>query len=313
MRCTHRCSSLLLTGFGLLFTACTDPTGRTLSPELSLEKSAAIADPTVTSAVPSEAEQGTTLDVQINGSGFDRGSLAHWERNGAVDPRVRVNGTRFVKSTQLIANLTIALDAEVSPYDIVVVTAAGKKGIGTEKFAVRLTNALPIWTIDETQSLNFAGDGRGDYVSGECGLVGQIFYGNYDPATGLGGDVTLGDIGAGSTGCLPRSIRATLNGVAVNVGFMNVRYVVGIKVGESRTDNFGVGLNGGPTCERLGWWAVADGGAGGQMTVTRTASDTWLATTHGNARCNYIKGRIRIWGTTFDNIQASFVIKQQPN
>jgi hypothetical protein len=305
---------LLLASSALL--ACTDPTEpeRSSAPDIALARAAATANPTVTSALPSEAPQGTTLDVQINGSGFDQGSKANFERNGASDPRVHVNSTRFVKSTQLVANLTITLDAEVSPYDVAVLTATGKKGIGTEAFTVQQASGLPAWTIDATQSVNFAGDGRGDYVSGQCGIEGAIFYGNYDPAAGIGGDVTLGNIGAsGSPGCAPRAIRVTLNGVSLIVPFLAIRTIVSLAVGESRTQNFVAQVDGDPkSCTRLGWWTVAMGGAGGQIVLKRTANDTWIATTTGPARCFYFKGQTRIWGTTFTNVVASFVIKELP-
>jgi hypothetical protein len=267
----------------------------------------------VTSTLPSEAPQDTTLDVAINGSGFDAGSHASFELQGVVDDRVHVNSTHYVKSTQVVANVTIALDAIVSQYDVAVTTSSGKKGIGTDAFTVTPHNALPAWTIDATQSGNFAGDGRGDYVSGQCGMTGEIFYANHDPATGTGGDVTLGNISAGSTGCAPRAITATLNGVSLNVPFIAIRTIVNLAVGASRTQNFVAQVNGDPkSCTRLGWWTVADGGAGGQIVVTRTASDTWTATTTGPSRCFYFRGNTRIWGTTFTNVVASFVIKQLP-
>src|ERR1700693_5095418 len=152
--------------------------------------------PTVTSALPDSASQDTTLDVQISGSGFDSGSNAAFELQGVVDSRVHVNSTKFVKSTELIATVTIAPAAIVSQYDVAGTTSSGKKGSGTDAFTVTLKNALPAWMIDATQSVNFAGDGRGDYVSGQCGISGEIYYGNYDPTTGTGGDATLSNIGA---------------------------------------------------------------------------------------------------------------------
>ena len=271
--------------------------------------------PTVTAAVPDSAPQDTTLDVQITGSGFDAGSQATFQLQGVVDSRVHVNNTKYVKSTAVVANVTIARDAIVSQYDVAVTTAAGKKGIGTDAFTITLHSALPAWTIDATQSVNFAGDARGDYVSGQCGIQGSIFYGNYDAATGTGGDVTLDNISAsGSAGCAPRKITATLNGVSLNVPFIAIRTIVNLVVGgPSRTQNFVAQVDGNTkSCTRLGWWTVADGGAGGQIVVTRTASDTWTATTTGPARCFYFKGQTRIWGTTFTNVVASFVIKQLP-
>jgi hypothetical protein len=271
--------------------------------------------PTVTAALPNAAPQDTTLDVQITGSGFDAGSHASFELQGVVDSRVHVNSTRYLKSTAVVANVTIARDAIVSQYDVAVTTASGKKGIGTDAFTVQQHSALPAWTIDATQSVNFAGDGRGDYVSGQCGIQGAIFYDNYDPTTGTGGDVTLDNISAtGSAGCAPRAITATLNGVSLNVPFLAIRTIVNLTVGgPSRTQNFVAQVDGNTkSCTRLGWWTVADGGAGGQIVVTRTASDTWTATTTGPARCFYFKGQTRIWGTTFTNVVASFVIKQLP-
>ena len=250
----------------------------------------------MTSALPAEAPQDTTLDVQITGTGFDAGSQASFQLQGVTDARVHVNKTRYVKSTQVIANVTIARDAIVSAYDVVVMTATGKKGIGTEAFTVRQASAMAAWTIDATQSVNFAGDGRGDYINGQCGIVGAIFYGNYNPATGDGGDATLDNIRPGSTGCLPRSIRVTLNGVSQNVPFIAIRRVVGLTVGESRTQDFVIQVDGDSRCTRVGWWTRGRGGGGGQITVTRTASDSWTATTNGTARCFYFKGQTRIWG-----------------
>ena len=307
---------LLSASFAGLAFGCSSPIDvpSPIAPDVRLARAAGATTPTVTAALPAEAPQDTTLDVQITGSGFDAGSHASFELQGVVDARVHVNSTKFVKSTQVVANLTIARDAIVSQYNVAVTTASGKKGIGTDAFTVTLHNALPAWTIDATQSVNFASDGRGDYVSGQCGIQGSIFYANYDPATGIGGDVTLDNIGAsGSTGCAPRAITATLNGVSLNVPFLAIRTIVNLAVGASRTQNFVAQVDGNTkSCTRLGWWTVAEGGAGGQIVVTRTASDTWTATTTGTARCFYFKGQTRIWGTSFTNVVASFVIKQLP-
>ena len=96
---------------------------------------------TVTSTSPSNAPQDTTLDVQVNGSGFDRSSTVAFQINGTVDQRVHVNSTKYSKSTQLIANVTIAADAVPTSYDVAVTTASGLKGIGSEMFTVTLTTA----------------------------------------------------------------------------------------------------------------------------------------------------------------------------
>ena len=125
----------------LIVAGCSDPAGPPSVPSLTAAtplagKAPPTSGPTVTSTLPSEANRDTTLDVQITGSGFDSGSRASFERNGVVDARVRVNSTRFVKSTSIVANVTIAADAETDFYDVAVVTGGGKKGMGTELFAV---------------------------------------------------------------------------------------------------------------------------------------------------------------------------------
>jgi probable HAF family extracellular repeat protein len=62
-----------------------------------------------------------------------------WALNGDTafaTTRVRTNTTAFVSSGELIASITIEGEATLDLYDIVVVTPAGKKGIGIELFEV---------------------------------------------------------------------------------------------------------------------------------------------------------------------------------
>lgn len=114
--------------------ACTDR-----SPSVSGINAAAgggSGDLTVTSTDPNNAPQDTTLDVLVSGSGFDKGSQAQWAIAGVPTAKIRTNSTRFVSPKQLVANITIALDADTVLYDVVVTTTTGKKGIGTELFKV---------------------------------------------------------------------------------------------------------------------------------------------------------------------------------
>jgi hypothetical protein len=146
----------------LIVAGCSDPASPTSGAAATplAGKAPPSSAPTVTSTLPSEATRDTTLDVQITGSGFDSGSRASFERNGVVDPRVRVNSTRFVKSTSIVANVTIAADAETEFYDVAVVTGGGKKGIGTELFAVTVR---PIGLLggDRVTALNSLGEAVG--------------------------------------------------------------------------------------------------------------------------------------------------------
>ena len=95
--------------------------------------------PTVKSADPDSASTNVTLDVRVLGSGYDPGSRAIWALNGDTAltlTKIRTNSTRYVSSREVVANITIAADAVAQLYDVVVVTAGGKKGIGIELFAV---------------------------------------------------------------------------------------------------------------------------------------------------------------------------------
>ena len=83
----------------LAFTACqesTIPDEVPAAPELA---GGTVTEVTVTGATPSTAPADTTLDVQISGAGFDRGSVAAFEVNGVPDPKLRVNSTRYSRST----------------------------------------------------------------------------------------------------------------------------------------------------------------------------------------------------------------------
>jgi len=104
----------------------------------------ATAGPSVNAANPASGHQGAvTLDVDVIGSGFDAGSRVSWQLNGVAYPKITVNSTRFNSATSLTANITIAADAATTTYDIAVVTAIGKKGIGAEMFTVTLAVPLP--------------------------------------------------------------------------------------------------------------------------------------------------------------------------
>jgi hypothetical protein len=121
---------------------CSDPTdtartGPAVTGTSSV-RAASTSSVTVTATVPSDGLPMTTVDVTINGSGFDLGATATFPLNGVLDPRVHVNSTRYVKSTQLVANVTIAPDAPTVKYDVAVLTVSGKKGIGSELFTVNV-------------------------------------------------------------------------------------------------------------------------------------------------------------------------------
>jgi probable HAF family extracellular repeat protein len=134
--------SVVLATLALLLSGCSDP--RTTEPDASEPVAAkAPTGPSVSSAVPDNAPQDTTLDVQVVGSGFDQGSRVDLALAGVLDSfNVHTNSTRFISSTSLIANITISRTATFARYDVVVQTSKGKKGIGTELFLVRAVNDI---------------------------------------------------------------------------------------------------------------------------------------------------------------------------
>ena len=93
---------------------------------------------TVANTDPNMAVQGTiNLDVTINGSGYKHGAKAHWFVTGTTNPGgVTVNSTSYVSSSQLTANITVAVDAAISGFDVQVANADGRTGVGIDAFTI---------------------------------------------------------------------------------------------------------------------------------------------------------------------------------
>jgi probable HAF family extracellular repeat protein len=135
----------------------------------------ATSNPTVASTTPSFGQRNTTLSVTVSGSGFDAGSRAVWALHGdstLATTKIKTNSTTFVSSTQLTANITVASDAPLASFDVLVVTTSGKKGIGIELFAVVL-EAIDIGAGDGSsaeavndagQIVGHGGPGKGAYL-----------------------------------------------------------------------------------------------------------------------------------------------------
>ena len=100
---------VLLASFG-----CADPGPAPVLPTAPNLGKAPTSGPTVSAAAPAYGRQGETgEDVTITGSGFAPGAVATWSRNGDTS-KVSVRSTRYVSSTQLIATLDIAPDADLA-------------------------------------------------------------------------------------------------------------------------------------------------------------------------------------------------------
>lgn len=140
--------------------------------------------PTVDDADPASAPQDTTLDVRVLGSGFDDGSKAAFLLDGNATNKVVTNSTRFVSSTEVVANITIAADAQPDFYDVQVTTRRGKKGVGIELFEIT-TNKFGQMALEITFRDESADGLRSDGMTGlpycgtgvPCYEEGQDFVG----------------------------------------------------------------------------------------------------------------------------------------
>lgn len=140
----HALIGLALIATLMTVASCSDTdTATPLDVEVQAAKPQSSTGPVVGDVDPPSAPQDTTLDVTINGSGFDDGSTVEWGVDlDSIPPSTKVitNSVHRVNSKRLIANITIAFDADVAFYDVRVTTPRGKKGIGTEVLEVQKKN-----------------------------------------------------------------------------------------------------------------------------------------------------------------------------
>lgn len=95
-------------------------------------------DPQVESANPSSAPQGTQLDVEIGGDGFDNSAAVSFFVTGTTNPGgITVTNVKVRGPKKIIASIAIDAEAEVTSFDIEVALSRGRTGKGTELFAVQ--------------------------------------------------------------------------------------------------------------------------------------------------------------------------------
>jgi uncharacterized membrane protein len=195
-------------GLGCMDSRSTEPS--TADPAFA--KGGGTSDPTVESADPATAPQDTTLDVHVFGSNYDAGSRVDFSRGGVVEPKLQVNATTFRSSGELVANVTVAPDAATVSYDIVVTKSTGKKGIGTEKFAVLVPGELLSTPSDGSKATSVSRNGLiSGWIRGTCAF-------NSEPVLWdqLGRLIALPAL-PGTCGGGPRDVNSS--GVAVGIAF----------------------------------------------------------------------------------------------
>lgn len=169
--------------------------------------------PSVDGAIPAEGAQGTVnLQVRVLGSGFDNGSNAVWLRDGSPAPDVTTNSTSYVSKTELIADITIDVDALETLYDIEVTTRRGKKGVGVELFSVKKEGEVtPYYAISFPDNAEFWNAFSVSDISDA-----DVFAGSYEGSAAVsdasGSVVQLPDFGLGG------GIRRISSGASFAVG-----------------------------------------------------------------------------------------------
>jgi hypothetical protein len=176
-------SGLLLASGGLLAAAAgcghdpvAAPTARSVASTPAAARSAtALA---VSSTSPAFGDQGATVDVHVFGSGFAPGAQATWLLNGVADSHVHTNSTSYISASELVANITIAADAQLAFWDVQVSLSSGKNGVGSDCFEVTSAEVLGttggdvnVYGISEQLQVAGYATGGGFVYDDEAGLV----------------------------------------------------------------------------------------------------------------------------------------------
>lgn len=108
---------------------------------LLLSNIAFAQNPQVNSANPATGLQGTELDVEIAGSGFDNSAAVDFFVTGTTNPGgITVKNVKVRGSKKIIVTIGIDAAAEVSDFDIEVTLSGNRTGKGTELFSVQVND-----------------------------------------------------------------------------------------------------------------------------------------------------------------------------
>jgi hypothetical protein len=130
----------------------------------------------VDSVSPRVSEPGETLEVRILGTGFQSGALAFIERGGSAAAAVVADQTRFVSDRELLATVTVGMEAELALYDVVVANPDGAHASAGGIFTVEEVSDIIVAAAEpseaglaETVEVRILGSGfqPGDVVAWE--------------------------------------------------------------------------------------------------------------------------------------------------
>jgi Galactose oxidase, central domain len=137
---------------------------------------AALAQVKVTAATPSSAYQGTSLDVVVSGSGFDKTAKAQYFVTGTTNPGgITVTQVVFRKSTEIVTTVNVADGAVLANFDIQVTLSSGRKGKGTTLFSVKAkpNDPPPPPTYPAARAWHsFTANGGGDVATSRLYMYG---------------------------------------------------------------------------------------------------------------------------------------------
>ena len=92
---------------------------------------------TVTAVTPSSSSRDVTIDLQVQGSGFQSGARAVLARDGDTafaSTKIKSNSTTFQSPSILVLNITIEAGAPLGRYDVVVLDAGTGKASRASAF-----------------------------------------------------------------------------------------------------------------------------------------------------------------------------------
>lgn len=235
----------------------------------ALTMTASAQNISVTAANPNNAAQGTVnLNVTVSGKGFKNGAAAKWFVTGTTNPGgVTVNSTSFQGNTMLLANITVAADAALANFDVVVTNTDGSSGKGTELFTVHQNggnNSGSCQSQNIAVNVIFAPGNSGQrllYGDSDFGTGSNTYYNANDPEFNGGSlysfgafqicsasnDMTLNLNTTGRTASLaftqqlspPQSGAVDVNGHTYPVTFFNLRAAYDTPLGGSMNTCFG--------------------------------------------------------------------------
>jgi hypothetical protein len=238
---------------------------------------------------PDSANLGTVLDVVVRGSNFATDARVDFALNGLKDSsQIRTNSTRYVSSSEVVANITVSSTATSGQWDVMM---SGKTGIGTETDVFTVKDPSATWVMSSTDATLavrgdglYATNGASSYADGTCKVQAKIYATSEFSGTG---DATI-EMTGGQKGnaCVRKFVYTYPDGLSeTRASNGNLIAVHGpafaIPVGQTIKRKLNLNSNGG-RCGRLLFGEGPLGGTGSDsVNVTRVSGGMWHVESQG--------------------------------